>query len=149
MPINWKRWLRWLWWRNRNRNPSGEAKVLALIGSLVALDQVSKYLLGTADWAWHNQGAAWTAQSLATTALVGLLLLTERFRLAAAFLVAGGLGNLLSELSQNTIANPFQTQMGDTFVAFNAADVMLLTGMALGVIATVTVAHSILKEQPA
>jgi lipoprotein signal peptidase len=98
---------------------------MVIIGGLVVVDQVSKRILTTEEWAWHNQPRTWLIK-VAIGTLIGVFLLLTRFRPGGILLIAGGLSNGMSEAIHDTIANPFQTQYGMHVVAFNAADVYLV-----------------------
>ena len=112
---------------------------LVLIAALIAFDQYTKAQLTTADWAWHSQPATWLIYPMIALLVTAPFLLIRRTRLAAIFTLAGTLGNMTSELRFDVIANPAQIQSGDTVVAFNAADVFLMTGLVLAGWAVVTI----------
>lgn len=149
MPTLWKRYLRWLRGQGKKRNRLRDAQILGLVVALVTLDQATKHGLTTQDWAWHEQPVTWLITTSLIVTATSLLLLTDTFRWAGIFLVSGGIGNVLSELLYDRVANPFQTQAASTFVAFNTADVLIAVGMTLLPISAVRLFISIKKEQPA
>lgn len=98
--------------------------------AFAALDQWVKLILVTPDWAYHQRSAAWFASSLVLfLAMGGLALLPSLAVAIGAALFAGGLlGNLISAGADHLeVPNPLL--LGYHYgVAFNVADVCILTG---------------------
>ena len=88
---------------------------------LLAIDQVTKTVLPTEDWAWHDRTMWYAAYGLVMS--VGLAIVffcVPPLRLFAALCWVGTFGNALSAL-HSPIANPYVWGI----VAFNTADVYL------------------------
>jgi lipoprotein signal peptidase len=98
--------------------------------AFAALDQWVKLILVTPDWAYHQRSATWFVSSLALfLAMAGLALLPSLAVAVGAALFAGGLlGNLISAGANHLeVANPLL--LGYHYgIAFNVADVCILTG---------------------
>jgi lipoprotein signal peptidase len=115
-----------------NWKPSGGAVIAA---SLVALDQITKATLTTAAWAEHARGIAWQREAVvAIVAVAAAGFVYRPVRLACTLLAAGLIGNLVSAV-HGDVANPLMTQIGQTQIAFNVADVTLLAGAAATLLA--------------
>lgn len=140
----------WRWWRYRRRRIAnrkgavakpwnGLIRVAAIVGLLVVFDQLVKTILVTPDWAWHEQPSTWLLNP--TIFILSLLpfLLFRVTQLAASFGIAAAIGNGLSALGGGAVANPFVMQHGEDFIAFNVADAYLMVGLALSIIAALTV----------
>lgn len=126
----WWRWFRFR--RNRGGYQLGPpVKVLSLVGLLLAFDQVTKHTLTTQDWAVHTQTGRWLLLPTATIAITLPLLLFAITRAIAVLTTSGALGNLVSQLTQNEVANPIQVQYGTTTAAFNLADVYIVSALIL------------------
>lgn len=147
----------WRWWRATRRRRQGNRPgaavkpwngIVALIGLLVALDQLVKYVLVTPDWAWHVQPTSWLINPLIFTATLSPLLLVPAARRAASFAIAGAVGNALSELTTPAIANPFVAQIRDSTFAFNLADAYLATGVILAILAVPAIVTARPRRHP-
>lgn len=120
-------WWRWFNFRRRRKTHQHTVKpwnAIVFVASLVTLDQVSKSLLTTQDWAWHDQPRTWLI-SVAIGTLLGSILLLTPAAPSGILLIAGAIGNGMSEAIHDTIANPFQAQYGLHIIAFNTADAYL------------------------
>jgi len=98
--------------------------------AFAALDQWVKLVLVTPDWAYHQRSAAWFAGScVLLLAMAGLALLPSPAVAVGAALFAGGLlGNLISA-SVDHLQVPNPLLLGFHYgIAFNVADVCILTG---------------------
>lgn len=100
--------------------------------ALVAVDLTTKAVLVTPEWAWHPSDH--TVLKGAVLALFGLLTAALLSYVAGGLLIAGALGNALSALT-GPVANPFVLARLD--VAFNMADLYLLTGFSLALVLAV------------
>jgi hypothetical protein len=124
--------------------PADASPVTARLGiaagtaaALAAADLSVKAALGAG--LAHDRSTGWAAVSLGL--LVAALLVTRlpsRLLALAAGVFAGGVaGNLVSAVTHHDVVpNPFT--LGD--VAFNLADVFVLAGLCLGVVATMRLA---------
>lgn len=109
---------------------------------LAAADLAHKQVAETADWAYHVRSASWIVLSLAVVLGCFLLALVPSTAVAAgAGVLAGGVsGNAISALtSARGIQNPLVVAVGNDAVAFNAADVLTLAGIALLMVSLTTV----------
>jgi hypothetical protein len=115
------------------------ALLLAL--PLVAADLWLKEKALTPDWAYHQRSLAWVALCMG---LVPLLVVLTRIPdalipPAAAVLLAGLLGNLLSALTNGLeVPNPILVRGDGGELAFNLADLYSIVGVAL-LVATISV----------
>lgn len=136
-------WRRWARWRRRRglANLGPPVKVLSFVALLVALDQATKAQLTTEAWAWHQQPRTWLIQPLITLLVALPFLLSPLTRRAATFAVAGVIGNGLSALRFDVVANPIQVRTETHAVAFNLADVFLILGFAFAAFAVA--AHTV------
>jgi len=135
----WWRWKRFWQRRKTHQHTVKPWNAMVFIGGLLALDQVSKHVLATQRWAWHDQPHSWLVSSSIIALLTALLLLTSLWK-GAALAVAGALGNISSEAIYDRVANPLQIApaYGPSFIAFNLADVFLIIGYTLIIFGIVT-----------
>lgn len=111
---------------------------LTLVVPLVAADLWLKSEWTTPAWAYHQRGVAWV---LLCVALIPFVLLVARIPAslvapAAALLLAGILGNLLSALSNGLLVpNPIIVSGERAELAFNVADLYAIVGVVVLVIA--------------
>lgn len=110
------------------------AVVLAVALPLAAIDLLVKAVRETPSWAYHDRSVGW----LLTCAFVlaALVLVTRVPSLlvppAAGVLAGGVLGNGLSAAANDlSVPNPLVVTGGRAVVAFNLADVWVLTGLAI------------------
>jgi hypothetical protein len=90
--------------------------------ALVTADQLLKQLLPTPYWGWHPGGYSWYGLTVGFAA-VAVLVAYPPIRLGGTIMLAGMVGNVVS-VAHGAVANPFL--IGS--LAFNLADLMLLTG---------------------
>jgi hypothetical protein len=95
----------------------------ALFTILVAADQLLKQILPTPYWGWDSRGFHLLAVALGVGACLTLVAYPP-IRLGGIIMLAGITSNVLSA-SHGDVPNPFV--IND--VAFNLADILLLTGM--------------------
>ncbi len=101
---------------------------------LVVADLWLKSEWTTPAWAYHQRGVAWVVLCVA---LIPFVLLVARIPAslvppAAALLLAGILGNLLSALSSGLLVpNPIVVRGEDTELAFNLADLYAIVGIVV------------------
>ena len=104
--------------------------LVAVAAPLAVADAVTKAALPTDPGLYHLRSGGW---QLGSAALLGLAVLLSRlpsrlFAAAAGVFAAGVAGNLVSALGHDgAVPNPFVTGT----LAFNLADVLLVTGVAL------------------
>lgn len=107
--------------------------------ALAFLDLGVKDSLPTSEWLLHERSAGWVVLSAAL--LVGCLavaVLSSRTVAAVAAVTAGGaLGNLISVARYGAVPNPLLIG-GANGVVFNLADVFVLVGLLLLVVALAT-----------
>jgi hypothetical protein len=106
--------------------------MLAFALPLAAVDLITKALLPTEDWAYHQRSPAWGL--LCCIVLVGLLVVCRVPTLlvppATGFLMAGVVGNGLSAvLNGFVVPNPLVIEGNQSVVAFNLADVWAVVGI--------------------
>lgn len=110
------------------------AIVVFLAMPLAGLDLLVKSVLPTAPLFFHRRSGEWMILS-AVMLVVALLLTRLPSRLlagAAGLLAAGVLGNLVSaRLHHGRVPNPFVIVRGDLELAFNLADLLVLSGVVL------------------
>lgn len=107
--------------------------MLAVALPLAAADLISKAVLPTEDWAYHQRSPAWGL--LCCVVLVGLLVVCRVPALlvppATGFLMAGVVGNGLSAAFNGfVVPNPLVVERGTSVVAFNLADIWAVAGIA-------------------
>jgi lipoprotein signal peptidase len=126
-------------------DPAGQVRLLAtllLALSVAAVDQCVKVAIATPSWAYHHRSPSWFLVSWALCFGVPILaVVPSRAVLVGAALLSGGmLGNVLSASTDGlTVANPLV--VGRTSgVAFNVADVCILTGNMILVVSLMTLA---------
>jgi hypothetical protein len=110
--------------------------------TLALADLIVKATLTTPPWSFHARSHAWVV--LCVFLLVGALLLafvpSRAVALAAGVLSGGVLGNLVSaRLEGNRVPNPFVIGDYTGGIAFNLADVFVVTGNLLLAVALMTV----------
>src|SRR4051794_34542830 len=108
--------------------------VLAVAPALAGVDLATKALVATEPIDFDPRSSTWVALSIAVVCgSVLLALLPSRAVAVASALIAGGaLGNLLSAAHHDgRVPNPFVVSNGDGGVAFNLADVLVMTGILL------------------
>ena len=110
------------------------AIVVFLAVPLAGLDLLVKSVLPTAPLFFHRRSGEWMILS-AVMLVVALLLTRLPSRLlagSAGLLAAGVLGNLMSaRLHHGRVPNPFVIVRGDLQLAFNLADLLVLSGVVL------------------
>ena len=113
---------------------------IALTLGLALLDFAVKERLPTSEWLLHERSAAWVGLSVAL--LVGcsaLAALSSRVVAAMASVTAGGaLGNLISVGQRGAVPNPLHIG-GSSGIAFNLADVFVVGGLLLLVVALASI----------
>jgi hypothetical protein len=115
------------------------AIVVLMAVPLAGLDLLVKSVLPTAPLFFHQRSGDWVI--LSAVVLVLALLLTRlpsRLLAGGAGLLAGGvLGNLASAgLHHGVVPNPFVIVRGDLELGFNLADILVLAGIVLLIVAT-------------
>jgi hypothetical protein len=113
--------------------------LLAPALTLAAIDLVVKDVVATRSWDYHQRSYAWSVSAISLLAVVlALVVLRSRLVAIAAGIVAGGiLGNLVSAHGHGgEVPNPLT--LGT--VAFNLADVFVLAGIPLLVVALARIA---------
>jgi hypothetical protein len=106
--------------------------MLGVAVPLTVADLVSKEIMRTEPWAYHQRSLAWGL--LCLVVLVGLLAICRVPALlvppTAGFLAAGVLGNGLSAVTNDFwVPNPLVAETESTMVAFNLADVWAVLGI--------------------
>jgi hypothetical protein len=111
---------------------------------LALLDFVVKERLPTSEWLLHERSRGWVVLSVALLAgCLAIAILSSRLVAAMASLTAGGaLGNLVSVGRHGAVPNPLQLG-GSNGIAFNLADVFVVSGLLLlvGALASISVRH--------
>jgi lipoprotein signal peptidase len=108
------------------------AILLAVALPLTAVDLGLKVVRPTPDWAWHERSVGWMVLCLVVLACVlGLLYVPSSLVPPAAGVLAGGvLGNALSAAWNDLeVPNPIIVTEGRAVIAFNLADVWVMTGL--------------------
>jgi hypothetical protein len=110
--------------------------------TLALVDLTVKATIATPPWSFHARSHAWVV--LCVVLLVGALLLalvpSRAVALAAGVLSGGVLGNLVSaRLDGNRVPNPFLIGDYTAGIAFNLADVFVLTGNLMLAVALLVV----------
>ena len=104
--------------------------------ALASLDLAVKERLPTSEWLLHERSAGWVA--LSTALLVGCVaiacLSSRKVAVMAALTAGGALGNLVSVASDGAVPNPLHVG-GANGIAFNLADVFVVSGLLLLVVA--------------
>ena len=110
------------------------AIVVFLAVPLAGIDLLVKSVLPTSPLFFHRRSGEWMILS-AVVLVVALLLTRLPSRLlagSAGLLAAGVLGNLMSaRLHHGRVPNPFVIVRGDLELAFNLADLLVLSGVVL------------------
>jgi hypothetical protein len=126
--------------------------VVFAAGAFAAADLIAKSALPTQPWLVHTRSPVWAAFSLGVFA--GALLLTRlpsrAVAVASGVLAGGVVGNLVSAaLAHGRIPNPFVFVGHEGVLAFNLADVFVLTGIVLqtAALVRVTIRHRHLLPQ--
>lgn len=99
---------------------------------LAAADIVVKVARPTPDWAWHQRSLGWLLLCLVVLACLLLLLRVPSVLVppAAGVLAGGVLGNALSAAWNGLeVPNPLVLEGSRAVVAFNLADVWVVTGL--------------------
>ena len=110
-----------------------QIRLLAMLlgaASFAAVDQWVKLLKTTPDWAYHHRSGAWFVGSAVLFVAMAALALVPSLGIAVgASLFAGGLlGNMMSASTDHFyVPNPLLVGHADG-IAFNIADVCILTG---------------------
>jgi len=103
---------------------------------LACLDLAVKERLPTSEWLLHERSAAWVA--LSTALLLGCsaiaCLSSRKVAVMAALAAGGALGNLVSVAKDGAVPNPLHIG-GSNGIVFNLADVFLVGGLLLLVVA--------------
>jgi hypothetical protein len=110
------------------------ALLVVLAAGLATADLTSKWLLPTDPWLFHQRSHAWVELSVALLlTLVLLARLPSRLVAVAGGVFGGGvLGNLVSaRWNQGRVPNPFVVVGQEGVLAFNLADVFVLSGIVL------------------
>lgn len=119
-------------------------KAVCLAVAVVAVDQLTKLLLPTPEWAWHYLDHSWRWSALTALILPAAMMLWRPVLLPAALFAGGIGGNLLSLVVFGRVANPFVVEHGGTLTAFNVADVSIIAGDVALVLALPWMALSIM-----
>lgn len=101
---------------------------------LAAADLAVKASIATPPWYWHQRSSGWVALSIVVlVALLALAAVPSRAVAVAAGVMMGGvIGNLVSaRLDDNRVPNPFLLGDHRNGIAFNLADVFVLSGNLL------------------
>lgn len=135
----------WRWWRHRRwnirRRPGAIAKPwngIVIVGLLIAADQLAKHLLVTQSGMQHVSSTAWLIQAVLMACILPVFALFQPIRIAVLLCVAGGSANALSDLLHGVVANPITVQYGHNLVAFNLADVYLVSGIVMAIVTLAT-----------
>ena len=119
------------------------AIVVFLAVPLAGIDLLVKSVLPIAPLFFHRRSGEWMILS-AVVLVVALLLTRLPSRLlagSAGLLAAGVLGNLVSaRLHRGLVPNPFVIVRGDLELAFNLADLFVLSGITLLTVAALRLA---------
>ena len=105
---------------------------LALV--LAGADLVTKALIRTPDFAFHTRPLWQLATGMAigaTLAVVVVAVGSVALATAAGIAIGGTVGNLTSVAIWGAAPNPFLVTVGAGVVAFNLADVLVISGAAL------------------
>ncbi len=114
-------------------DPKTQVRILGMLLAatiVAAVDQWVKVLVSTPDWAYHQRSDSWFLGSCVLFVGMAMLgTLPSRGVAAGAALFCGGvLGNLMSASADHLeVPNPLLIGHGDG-IAFNVADVSILTG---------------------
>jgi hypothetical protein len=119
--------------------------IFCLVVSLIAVDFFTKLVIDTPDWAWHYREPGWRWSAMAALVVVAPLMLWKPLAIPAALFFAGVAGNLLSSV-RGDVANPFVIDRGTSLVAFNFADVVLISAFAALVVSSPWVARAVVTE---
>lgn len=105
------------------------ARTFWLIVGLVLLDAATKLVLPSGEpWMQHHRSGEWKALTLVWVLVPAYVCVRVPFlRFTAALLLAGIVGNWLSAVVVGYVPDPLLWTHGDSYTAFNMADVMLLT----------------------
>ena len=109
---------------------------------LAAADLSVKASVPTPPWYFHQRSSAWVALSLGVLIfLLALAAVPSRAVAIAAGVMGGGvIGNLISaRLDGNRVPNPFLLGDRTNGIAFNLADLFVLSGNLLLVVALIAV----------
>ena len=107
--------------------------MLAVALPLAAADLISKAVLPTQDWAYHQRSPAWGL--LCCVVVVGLVVVCRVPALlvppATGLLMAGVVGNGVSAAFNGfVVPNPLVVEGDASVVAFNLADIWAIAGIA-------------------
>ncbi|HEX4929225.1 MAG TPA: signal peptidase II [Gaiellaceae bacterium] len=107
---------------------------------LALLDFAVKERLPTSEWLLHERSGAWVVLSIALLAgCVAVAALSSRPVAVMASVTAGGaLGNLISVGQRGAVPNPLHVG-GSNGIAFNLADVFVVVGLLLLVVALASI----------
>jgi hypothetical protein len=108
--------------------------VVGLAAVLAVTDLIVKAAVATPPWDFHSRSAGWVSLSLLLLLVVPLLSFvpSQGVAVAAGVMCGGVLGNLVSaRLDGNRVPNPFLLGDYRNGVAFNLADVYILSGNVL------------------
>ena len=113
---------------------------LALTLALALVDFTVKESLSTPAWWWHERSAAWVVLSAALLAgcLAFAVLSSRRVAAMAAVTAGGAVGNLVSVARYGAVPNPLRIG-GAEGIAFNLADVFVVGGLVLLVVALASI----------
>lgn len=121
------RWRRW--WRSRRHARSGPL-VLAAVALLVGFDQATKSFLVTQEGYLHASPPEWTVMGLVLIVVLAPFTLRPSTRIPAVLALSGATANVLSQLIHNTNHNPIFVQTTTHGMAFNIADLYMVSAIA-------------------
>jgi hypothetical protein len=133
----------------RRRRGASAAALGGLAVVLAAADLLTKALLRTPEYAFHTR-PFWqlaTGMAIGATLVVAVVAVgSVAVATAAGIAIGGTVGNLSSVAIWGAAPNPFLVPVGAGVVAFNLADVLVVSGAALIPLAATALAH---RHRPA